>query len=368
MAVAPQIIAALKRLNPTAPAGVEQYVPRDGRDGSRGWDQPERLEALISAGYPVRALLHGAIGVGKTTEILRWINGLQSTFLIAHVKVAGSQLSQLGAEYGGYGWGPDGALAQILREAVEDWQRSAGAWDPEEVDDPLANPWPLVGRLAQQRGKALLLLIDGTDLLPSDSLPLALTRIRNTLSDSVAGLVCVAPHAPLAANPEILHAAGYNYQWHLPAFPVVRRDGSRDVAVTAHLASGLAQRLVNLDVLEDPEFCFTEASYYSGGVPRDAIRILHSALLAAARVGKVNSYHLTMGLREVRQDLSQPLHPSDWLTLREVARTGNPMGARSLIAGNAILAYETEQDRYWRPHPLLEAMLDDPRLGGGLSP
>lgn len=354
MAVNPVIIEALKRLNPAVPADDQAYVDRDLGESHRGWDQPERLEVLLSAGYTVRAVLHGAIGVGKSTELRRWVVQLLEKFNCAFYDFADVKQSMREHVIA------SDAFALIVATAMSNvWLKQARL-----QDSPTSVPQGRIGLIAAESRLPLVAFVDGSDLLTNMRAVSIIGHLAEILGPEVSGLVCVIPHAPQAIYGGESLPRGYDYQWHLPAFPVIDEQGQPDPQVIAHLASGLDRRLADLDAFEDRELLLREAARYSGGIPRDAVRILHGALLAAARAGKVNSYHLTMGLREVRQDLAQSLRLEDWATLRQVAATGNHLGAHDLVARNCIIAYETAERRYWRPHPLLEAMLDDPRLGG----
>jgi len=354
MAVNPVIIEALRRLNPAVPAGDQEYVDRDLGEGHRGWDQPERLEVLLSAGYTVRAVLHGAIGVGKSTELRRWLRHLSADYNIAGWDFAGIDPSTRD-----FFLGQPGFAVEVANALCSTWDRWAKA--PVDRDPRTLNE---IRQVAAESPRPLLAFVDGSDLLSDTGAETILGHLAAILGPEVRGLVCVAPHVAQALHGNASLPRGYEHQWHLPAFPVIDEHGQPDPQVIAHLASGLDRRLADLDAFEDRDLLLREAARYSGGLPRDAVRILHGALLAAARAGKVNSYHLTMGLREVRQDLAQALRLEDWTALRTVAETGNHLGAHDLVARNAIIAYETAERRYWRPHPLLEAMLDDPRLGG----
>ena len=76
MAINPLIIDALKKLNPTLPANDGEYVDREWEGMARGWDVMEQIEALLAAEQLVRGVLHGPIGVGKSTDLRRWGRGL----------------------------------------------------------------------------------------------------------------------------------------------------------------------------------------------------------------------------------------------------------------------------------------------------
>lgn len=87
MAINPLIIDALKKLNPTAPAAPREVIDREWEGMARGWDTLEQIETLLAADYTVRGVLHGPIGVGKTSELRRWARGLRREAKVLVVSV-----------------------------------------------------------------------------------------------------------------------------------------------------------------------------------------------------------------------------------------------------------------------------------------
>ncbi len=372
MAINPQIVEALKRLNPSVPADEDLYVDRDGIEGARGWDLPERLEALVTAGIRTTALLHGAIGVGKTTELQRWEQRLGESSLVALVTLNGVDLRELSIEYvaSRETYGPDRAIRRLLAAACSRWGAASGV-DVIEDMNPAEEQVDLAHLVEQVRGPArrsLILLVDGVDLLLPESAKLAVERIFAATRSLVDAVVCVVPHVTLAMDTSFARALNVDQIWHLPAFPVHNADEVRNRVVVDLLADGLGRRLAGLDLFDQPDYCLKEAAWHSGGVLRDAVRILHASVLSAARLGRVNRFHLSQGLREIRQDLAQGMTPENWRELRSFDANPTRQVPSELIARNAILAYESLQDRYWHPHPLLASMLADPQLGSSRVP
>ena len=97
-------------------------------------------------------------------------------------------------------------------------------------------------------------------------------------------------------------------------------------------------------------------------MPRDAIRILHSAVLSAAKSGQVNAANLALGVNELRQDIAQSLSSDELQKVALVGRSMNHQGDISLISKNAILPYDLTDRRYWLPHPVLRNLINAPKV------
>lgn len=294
MTPSPDLVSALVRLDPGAPAAPDQLEERV--DAGPGWNKVDELQALLAAGVRFRILLHGAVGVGKTTELRRWERELGATYLVA------SEPADLTSREGVRLALVDGLDTQTGTFA---WNFGPGSW----LIDP-ANP-PLVA-----------------------TVPASFART-----------------SPAERDP------GFTAVWYLPPFRVLRRDGQLHAEGLDAVARLLARRLTGLDVLERTGLLHRVA-LASGGVPRDAIRILRGAVLAALRDGRIGDAHLLRGSREVRQDLEQALRPEDLATLATVRSSGEFRGDGRLVLAGVVLGYEDEGgNRYWRPHPLLDDLL-----------
>lgn len=363
MAVSPAIIEALKRLNPTREASSDEYVSREWEGMPRGWDLPERLEVLVAAGYRVRALLHGPIGVGKSTELKVWKEKLNDVAYVLHGRVTNPD-----------NWTNAHLVERILRSFLArtlrdepDPQMKELADQVERVDsvgEKYVEKMPLlVERIRRLSGRQPLFFWDGLDLLREEKWEAVFGPGSPLCSDDFPSVVWIAPHSFLSLSSREDRDPRFEHVWSLPAFGVVDREGNPNPPAIRHFALGLMRRVADLDAFLDADEVFSEIAFLSGGIPRDAIRILNAAVLAAARVGKVNAAHVRTGIQEVRQDLSQSLREEDWAALKRVADTGNHLGAWNLVSHNAIIAYEGPEERYWRPHPLLWSLVAERARG-----
>ena len=349
------IIEALKCLNPASPAEADWYVERSWEGLARGWDLPDRLELQIEAGYRVRALLHGAIGVGKSSELNRWAGLLGSRVTVLLVRVV---------------LRPQDSATQAVDLAMRESLRGAyiALEAPEESERCVATDagffryslHPLFEALAALTLKPTVLLVDGLDLLDEEQARAVFGLGSRLTSDTLPSVVYVAPHRHVALTPREQRAAELDQIWHLPPFGVVDESGAPNPSAVSALAAGLARRIGHLDLLVgDAAALLERIAFYSGGIPRDAVRILREAVIAAAGAGRVHFGHVEAGIREIRQDLAQSLTPTDLAALAAVRRSQSHEGAAGLIAVNAVLGYQGRDRVYWVPHPLLWSLLKD---------
>lgn len=208
----------------------------------------------------------------------------------------------------------------------------------------------------QRREPNPVLLVDGLDLVPPDRLsaffgpgtPLALPELP--------AIVITAPNALLTVHAATERDPSFDPVVHIPPFPVVDEAGARDDAVCDLLADGLLRRLDGTDITLDRGLRRLIAAQ-SGGVPRDALRIVTAALIAAVGEPEVRLPHVLAGVREVRQDLEQSLTGEELLDLRRWSPDQRRTTRADLIRKNAVLVYEGSTRRYERPHPLLSSLL-----------
>lgn len=362
------LVEALRRLDPTRPAEEEVYIGRRELAVGPGWDLPERLGLLLRAGIRVRALLHGCIGAGKTTEFCRWQALLRD---VAEVIVVRVEEPRAWAESG---------LFRAVAEAIE-LHLNLSRVKPSLLTNTLPKAASLLAvelkpqepsrgvqeslltairegadQLSQITQKPCLLLVDGLDLLSLDEARRAFGPGTALCDPALPSVVYTAPHGMLMMDAGSSRDSRFDQAWHLPLFPVVSLDRKPLMEAVDILAAGLARRLQGLRLFTSPEYALRGAAFRSGGIPRDAIRILRAALIASAQAGRVNDHHIYLGVREVRQDLEQGLGREDIDRLQLAWNRGLVVDPR-LVSTNALLPYQGDERLYWLPHPLLWSLL-----------
>lgn len=289
-------VDALRSLDPGRPATVVEVVPRTG------WDRFHEIVLQLQARTLFRYVLHGSVGVGKSTELDRWRRQLTEQGVKVRYVVAPSDAR---------------AVVTLLEE------------------------------LRQHKG---ILLIDGLDLHPEDAqdwfgpaTPLVDPRLP--------ALVAVCPHSvgrwpPDRRDPKLTLV-------HLPPFPVIARDARVSWEGVRGMVPVLERRAAQ-GLLERPELA-KRVVLMSGGVPRDAVRILRSAVLSAARRQTlVGLADVVAGERELRQDFEQAFHETDFETLGAVFDRRRYLDADPrLLTMGAVLTYEDQEGTYSLPHPVL---------------
>lgn len=332
------VIEALRRLDPTRPADATTYVER-----GEGWSALERLELLLLAGVKVRALMVGSIGVGKTSELHRWARSLGGPLTPVLLRLDDPRRWSDGAVWQAVGAAPElRGLDQSLTV------RSLASGGVSER----------VRRLESRDKTRVVLLIDGLDLLPLAEAERAFAPGSPLVDPELPPVVYTAPAGLLSGEGSSARDERFEAPpWHVPPFGVVALDRSPREPELQRLIAGLGRRLEGLDLFGSPDFALRSAAFYSGGVIRDAIRILRSAILAGAPAGRVNDHHVQLGLREIRQDLEQGLTAYEIDLLRQASR-GEVVLEPSLVASNRLIPYEGGERRYWLPHPLLWDLVD----------
>lgn len=355
MKVNPQFVTALERLNPSEPARPEWYVER--RSAAM-----LKVVALAQANRKVRALLHGNIGVGKTTELNMAEELLSESLTVLRVNVGAGSLPE--------------AFHEAVRTAILNWAHTSSAdltvakvirteFRHVSADRitvtrvPSANfVWEVLKDIADATGRPVILVVDGLDLRSADEL-VGILGPNSVLADpELPAVVYTMPNYVLGLLPDSLRDHRFQPVDHIAPFPVVHPDLSANYDAIDVLADGLRRRLHGLEILQNAEIDLRRVAWQSGGVPRDAVRILQAAVLAGLQATHLNAWHLQEGARELRQDLEQGLRPDDVAILQRVRETRTHQGAGHLIAQNAILPYDGPEHRYWLPHPLLWPLLD----------
>lgn len=326
MAVDPRIVEALTRLKPGAPPTEAQYVARDADVLGRGWNMMARAETVLLAGQPLRALVHGCTGVGKSTELARWRAGLAGRVDVVYLRCDQA-------------WALPAELGRAVAAMLPGHRPPVGPYDGDDVRDVIA-------AITARTGRPVLVIVDGTDLVGD---PASWFGPRGEAADRrLPPMVLTAPHAwCLQAGPGDRDEA-IDAVWHLPPFPVVNDDGSPNEPVIEYLAAGLARRLDQLDILESPDL-LRRIARQSAGVPRFAITLLRQAVLAAAEGTVVRAAHVLEAEREVRQDLRQGIGPD----VLSAAQRRPDLAPVSLHVSGAVLSYEGPTHRFFALHPLL---------------
>jgi hypothetical protein len=359
MAINPLIIDALKRLNPTLPAGPDELIDREWEGMARGWDVMERIEVLLAAGQTVRGVLHGPIGVGKTTELRRWARGLAGVANVLVVSVGRpKQPLKTAADVYGYLLG----AVEFALGLLEDERARAADISSQSGDGLLSTILFECNYFNDGNNPPGLVVIDGLDLLSNDQATF-FGAAQNLPLDELPSVVFVGAHPWFTLTPREQRDPRLEPIWELPCFAVQSPDGTPNHPAVNTLAAGLHKRLVAAEgAFWDLPRCCEVAAYTSGGVPRDAIRILHSAVLSAAKSGKVNAANLGQGVNELRQDIAQSLSSDELQKVAKVGQSLNHEGDRSLISKNAILPYDLPDRRYWLPHPALRNLIGAPKV------
>lgn len=328
-----RIIEALKRLDPARPADASEYIDRNVAGKPRSWDLVERLRVLVAARQRPRILMHGAIGVGKTTELDAIERSLPEATIVRVTLNLGTEPR------------PDATAAKRIAEAV----MAAGVRFGIQPTGSVADAVPEIERRTQ---KPVVALVDGLDLInDSTRAHVAFGPGTGLAASGFPAMVLTAPHAMITWSGAERDAT-FDEVHHLPAFPLYEPDGAVNESALPYFTEGLRKR-VGIDLID--ETLLIRAALGSAGIPRDAVRILRAALVAAATVGRVNAAHLLAGVRQVRHDREGALRPGDPEILKAVAKHGNYVGDARLIERGALVAYERDDGtRYWRPHPLLD--------------
>lgn len=352
----PEIVEALRRLNPTQPPGSAEFIGREQALPGRGWDLPDRLVPLLLAGNRFRGLLHGATGVGKSTELARWEMDLRGQINVVRVELrpaANLETSLFGAL-------ADVAAQRGSRTAAGQLALAVGAANT-GLTRPAVRPTDLRDaiQLLTEPDRPTLLLIDGAELWPDAA---AFGPGSVFCGEDLPALVATAP-SWIISQPSEARDTRFDHVWHLPPFPVADSGGKPNPTVIEHFASGLQTRFAGLDIWDRSDEPLRRVAWSSGGIPRHAVTLLRSAVLAGARIGRVSSGHVLQAERELRQDLEQGLRPADLDALRMTVRDDRfYFGDPRLVATGAVICYEGRDRRYWRLHPLLAALIREPLL------
>ena len=356
----------LRNLVPSSPALGAEYVARDAENAGVAWDVPDRLRVITAAGQRVRALIHGTAGVGKSTELQLWARSLSDSFEVIYVEIADVR------------GGIDAILVKIVSEMRLEMRVLKNTGRLDEVKKILAGLAGVVAGGSVERGaralvtgawaaeskpptmrelfartmalpmgdRPLLLLIDGLDRLPLDDVATVLSAGSPLFDDIVPSIVCTAPHARVLTQSRETWDPRITDIWHLPAFSVIKPDGSPNSAAVEALAQGLGRRLSALPAPVPVEL-LQRVALMSGGIPRHAIQILRTAVLTGARqlsllLTGVPLLLQRCGRSETADDFS------DWDARRPtLASVGHPLLVLLDIASSKRLLRDAPQTVSW---------------------
>lgn len=334
-------IAALKRLLAHEPPDEHAYVVRT-LPNHRPWAWPERLELLVASEQRPRLLLHGPIGVGKTTELRRWMQALGPgrARLVTLAQGTGPMDAMRALAIG---------LAKQIelegRGATGHEAKALGALSPHEP-----RWWAVLADVLGRWPVAPVVLVDGLDLVATEQVRDFFGPGSLFAAPELPPMVISAPHALIVAEPVGDRHSAFGVA-HVSPFPVSSPNDAADRVVVAWLVEGLRRRLPS--DLQISTGILANAAWFGGGVLRDTVRILRGTLLAAVNAPTVGPAHLLEGLREVRQDLTQSLTNDELVRLSSVHSESTLGDFASLIRKNAVLVFEGDERRYPQLHPLL---------------
>lgn len=307
MPVSPEFIEALRRLDPAQTPTDGQWIDRPEEVMGRGWDLAERLELLIEAKVPIRALLHGAVGVGKTTEMQR--------------------------------------LTKKINCHIENFSG----------DTPLDLIEMIYNLKKTEYKQYNLIIVDGLDLLPNKEITEELRQGTMLCNEELPNIMYIIPHDTALETTRDTRDHRFTDIYHLAPFPIQGIKGTQQNNAIEYMANGLMKRFEDIPINIDSNL-LKRVAYYSGGIPRHAIIILRHAILASAKKNIFLPTHILHGERELRQDLEQALRNDDISTLIQVHQTGKFISKKEsdrLIRNSVIIPYDGPENRYWSVHPLL---------------
>ena len=200
------------------------------------------------------------------------------------------------------------------------------------------------------KGRRILLVIDGTDRLSGDDAQSFFVADVHQLQQ-VRGLFiyCAPVHLAYEGSP-----IGQNFAdiFRLPMIKITNEDDSRNELGYKTMRKMLYQRAA--EILFDDGV----ADYlikHSGGHPRDLLRLLLNAFKHAKsdRFDLDSAHH---AVREMSSEYRRMLQPEDYQVLASIDSSSElPTGTeriRNLLYNLALLEYN---DYFWRSHPVIRA-------------
>jgi hypothetical protein len=305
---------AYRALDPAQGASDPVYVPRPG--------DPIGLlmEEVQVRTSPLRVLLGGQRGVGKTTELLR-LSG----------------------------------LLQAGRAGMTRW--NAGELLVESI---LKDMDILLNRVSSEL--PLLVLLDGLERVPAHQAAPFIDALR----DAWAHLITVAPLPLLLAPSFSSSVSDWDRVIFLPAVSVYTPEGKPDGVGVTYMAEVIGRRTGDGIFEDDQTLEFLILS--SAGLHRELLSLAQQACMRAAVSGQTQVTHKAVQatVDDKRHEYSFHLTPPDIEYLREVAEskriTADPR-ALPLINRNLIVSYQGES-AWFDVHPIVKPLLRSGRASG----
>lgn len=315
---------------------------------------------------PLKVIMGGQRGVGKTTELKRLHESLGSTKLNRRLFTAEGKT--------GFTFGSDIFIAGIGVKLANEFltpQSTSRKRASELIDKLNATPESeirsdainvasrsvardVVKEMNLGNDRPALIILDGLEKYPAHGA----AALLSALLDLPCSLVVVVP-LPLLLSPDYAPTiAECDRVISLPAISLHRPDGNRDEAGIA-LLRAVIERRAGTDTFESSALdAIIEAS---GGIHRDLLTLAQQSCMRAAMKNRANVTEpdARAAIEERRQELSFHLTPSDLAYLLEVKGskrlTGDPR-ALPLISRNLIVSYHGDW-AWFDVHPLILPLL-----------
>ena len=200
------------------------------------------------------------------------------------------------------------------------------------------------------KGRGILFVIDGTDRLSGDDARAFFVSDVHQLRQVHGRFIYCAPvHLAYEGN-EIL--PNFDRMFQLPMIKIVNQDDTTNQDGREVMREMLHRRAAPDLFDEGVADILVE---YSGGHPRDLLRLLHNAFLNAEH-GRFDEASARRAVREVATDFRRFLGPKDYRLLAEIdsapkqAMHDDPDHSRKLLRDLALLEYN---NFFWRSHPVI---------------
>lgn len=363
----------------------------------------EPLERTIRfSKHPIKVLVSGQRGVGKTTELSALAKHFSEQFLVVWVNAseyldladASAEDVLLAVASAIYLTARDAGLP-IQPEIVEEFQGwltaqsqyfatySAGTSTPDQLFVTLALEmrlstavrkgirtdiapritelieWVNVLIMSAQvasRGKPILLIVDDLDKVSLDASFRLFVESWPVISAPIAHIVYVFP-IPLFFGPNIaLIRSSVDAMAMIPNVAPLRFDGSPHYLGLAYLREVLLKRVTSPLISDEAIELIIRAS---GGNLRELLILIRDASLKAGLAGRTSiaAEDAQRAAAQLRREFQRMLRPQDISVLQEVHRTKRLIGESIyLLMSNVVLEYQNDEIWY-DVHPALLPLL-----------